>query len=84
MAKQSGGTGGTLTLGTDAAMPDGDLVQLLLSFINTSSESILITDADLDGEIGPLIQFANHAVQDYTGYGEANLLGRDRDGAGGR
>jgi len=60
----------------DKALADQELLTLLQTFVAKARETILITDASLNAPGGPLIQYANGAVEDTSGYTADELIGQ--------
>lgn len=71
-----GGIGIGLLRHQPVARSDEPLVQLLCSVINTVQDALLITLAEPMDAPGPIIVYANRALQRQTGYRPAELLGR--------
>ncbi|MDB5361314.1 MAG: sensory box protein [Rhodospirillales bacterium] len=60
----------------DKALADQELLSLLQTFVAKAKETILITDASLKAPGGPLIQYANEAVEGTSGYTADELIGQ--------
>lgn len=60
----------------DKALADQELLSLLQTFVAKAKETILITDASLKAPGGPLIQYANEAVEGASGYTADELIGQ--------
>lgn len=57
------------------SLPDDELLPLLKVFVAKATETILITDADIDAPGGPLIRYVNEMTQRTSGYDAAELVG---------
>ncbi len=58
------------------SLPDDELLPLLKVFVAKATETILITDADIDAPGGPVIRYVNEMTQRASGYDAAELVGR--------
>ena len=60
----------------DKALADQEIQAILQTFVARAKETVLITDAELDAPGGPLIQYANDAVETTSGYRPRELVGQ--------
>jgi len=60
----------------DKALADQEIQSILQTFVARAKETVLITDAELDAPGGPLIQYANDAVEATSGYRPRELVGQ--------